>query len=235
MTSGKRRVLLLSSSTVHGSGYLEYAANDIDTFLKESNVSRILFVPYALRDHNKYTKTIQGYEIESIHKVENPVEAVKEAQAFYVGGGNTFQLLKALYDNGLVEPIRQRVLEDGVPYIGSSAGSNVATISICTTNDMPIVYPPSFSALGLVPFNINPHYLDVNPETHMGETREERINQYHEISGVPPVIGLREGSFLRIIGDKLMLQGLRAARIFVPGKQPEEFESGSDLSKFLNL
>ncbi|KAJ9588209.1 hypothetical protein L9F63_018430, partial [Diploptera punctata] len=241
MTCEKRRVLLLSSSTVHGSPYLEYAADEINTFLKESNVSRILFVPYALRKYDEYTTKVSGpfekmgFQIESIHKSQDPVKAVNEAEAFYVGGGNTFQLLKTLYDNQLLDPIRKKVLQDGIPYIGSSAGSNVATISICTTNDMPIVYPPSFCALGLVPFNINPHYLDANPEKHMGKIymRRERIQQYHEIPGVPPVAGLREGCLLSIIGSKVTLKGLRSSRLFIPGKKAEEYEPGSDLSFLL--
>ncbi|KAJ4428298.1 hypothetical protein ANN_24316 [Periplaneta americana] len=217
-----RRVLLLSNSTLHGAEYLQHAYEDISKFLKERGVSRILFVPYALKDHDGYTSKVKrvfekwGYGVSSAHEEKDPVQAVKDAEAFFVGGGNTFQLLKALYDGKLIEPIRKRVLEDGIPYIGSSAGSNVATVSICTTNDMPIVYPPSFAALGLVPFNINPHYLDSNPEKHMGETREERIRQYHEIPDSPPVVGLREGSLLLIEGDRISLKGNQCARIFMP-------------------
>lgn len=239
MDAQQRHILLLSTSTVYGSEYLQYAADDINNFLKKFNVSCVLFVPYSLHDYDEYTNKVTGafekwgYKVNSIHTSEDPVQAVKEAEAFFVGGGNTFQLLKALYDFQIIDPIRKRVLEEGVPYIGSSAGSNVATASICTTNDMPILYPPSFTALALVPFNINPHYLDSNPTTHMGETREERIEQFHRIPGVPRVVGLREGSLLLIEGDKVKLIGKCSARIFSPGKNPEEYEAGSDLSFLL--
>ncbi|PNF38963.1 Alpha-aspartyl dipeptidase [Cryptotermes secundus] len=239
MDTQQRRILLLSTSVVYGSEYLHYATDDINKFLKKYNVSRILFVPYALNDYNEYANKVTGafekwgYKVNSIHTSEDPVQAVEEAEAFFVGGGNTFQLLKALYDFKIIDPIKKRVLEEGIPYIGSSAGSNVATVSICTTNDMPIVHPPSFTALGLIPFNINPHYLDDNPTTHMGETREQRIEQYHRIPGAPPVVGLREGSLLHIEGDKITLVGKCSARIFSPGKNPEEYEAGSDLSFLL--
>ncbi|XP_069687517.1 alpha-aspartyl dipeptidase-like [Periplaneta americana] len=238
-TATGRHVLLLSSSTVHGSDYLEFASGEVNKLLQQCDVSCILFIPYALRDYDGYADKISaafmmwGYKVNSIHKAKSPMEAVRNAEAFYVGGGNTFQLLKTLYDQKLIEPIRKRVLEEGVPYIGSSAGSNVATISICTTNDMPIVYPPSFTSLGLVPFNVNPHYLDSIPTTYMGETREERIQQYHEIPGVPPVVGLREGSLLLIEGNTVTLKGNKGARIFMPGKDPKEYETGSDLSFLL--
>ncbi|KDR15187.1 alpha-aspartyl dipeptidase-like [Zootermopsis nevadensis] len=239
MGTKERRLLLLSSSVVHGSEYLQHAADDINNFLKKYHVTRILFVPYALHDYDEYTNKVTsvfekwGYKVNSIHTSKDPVQAVKQAETFYVGGGNTFQLLKALYDWNLIDPIRKSVLEEGVPYIGSSAGTNVATPSICTTNDMPIVYPPSFTALGLIPFNINPHYLDASPTTHMGETREQRIEQYHKIPGVPPVVGLREDCLLHIEGDKITLKGKSCVRIFSPGKNPEEHEAGSNLSFLL--
>uniref|UniRef100_A0A8C5N154 Si:dkey-69o16.5 n=1 Tax=Gouania willdenowi TaxID=441366 RepID=A0A8C5N154_GOUWI len=139
------------------------------------DVKKVLFIPYALHDRDNYTKTARdkfktlGYEVESIHEASDPVEAVRKAEGIFIGGGNTFRLLKSLYDNKVVTEIQRRVMEDGVPYMGSSAGTNVATISISTTNDMPIVCPPSFNAIGLVPFNINPHYLDPDPNSrHMG-------------------------------------------------------------------
>jgi dipeptidase E len=233
----KRNLLLLSNSTLHPTGYLEYAQDIICEFLRSANVKQVLFVPYALRDQDGYgnkvksTLTPWGFKVSSIHEAEDPKLAVKKAEAIFIGGGNTFQLLKGLYDNQLVEIIRSRVLDDGVPYIGSSAGTNVSTISINTTNDMPIVYPPSFNALELVPFNINPHYIDTDPDsTHKGETREERLLQYHEIPDRPPVLALREGSILRVQGETAKLLGTFNARLFVPGKAPEEFPPDQDFS-----
>ncbi len=184
-SSSSRRLLLLSNSTLHPTGYLEYAKEFIKDFLTSAGVSSVLFVPYALADMDAYAATAKrafgemGFSLSSVHKEEKPVEAVEKAEAVFVGGGNTFRLLKMLYESGLVEAIRRRALDDGMPYIGSSAGTNVATRSINTTNDMPIVYPPSFDAIGLVPFNINPHFLETDPNsTHQGETREKRIRQY---------------------------------------------------------
>ncbi|KAM9850873.1 alpha-aspartyl dipeptidase [Aulostomus maculatus] len=234
----KRRLLLVSNSTLHGGGYLEHCQQHIAAFFGQ-DVKQVLFVPYALHDHNAYTKTARdkfktlGYEVASIHEALDPVDAVRKAEGIFIGGGNTFRLLKSLYDNQVVTEIRRRVLEDGVPYMGSSAGTNVATISISTTNDMPIVYPPTFSAIGLVPFNINPHYLDPDPSSrHMGETREQRISQYHEEADTPSVLGLREGSLLLVEGNKATLLG-STCRLFSRGKPRVEYEPGSDLSFLL--
>lgn len=235
-----RNLLLLSNSTLHPTGYLEYAAEHICDFLRSRNVTEVLFVPYALRDQDKYAATARaafegwGFRLTSIHETEHPASAASAAQAIFIGGGNTFQLLNNLYQHKLIDVIRKQVLEKGVPYIGSSAGTNVSTVSINTTNDMPIVYPPSFEALGLVNFNINPHYIDTDPaSTHKGETREQRLMQYHEIPGTPPVLALREGSILRVIGDKAELVGKFHARLFLPGKEPVEHPTGTDFSFLL--
>merc|ERR1719210_89920 len=235
-----RNLLLLSNSTLHPTGYLEYAAEYICDFLKSRNVTEVLFVPYALRNQDNYAATARkafeswGFRLSSVHEAENPVLAASKAQAIFIGGGNTFQLLNNLYENKLIDTIRKRVLENGIPYIGSSAGTNVSTVSINTTNDMPIVYPPSFKALGLVPFNINPHYIDTDPNsTHKGETREQRIEQYHEIPGVPPVLALREGSILKVEGSKATLLGKFHARLFMAGEETKELPTGHDFSFLL--
>ncbi|XP_030754845.1 alpha-aspartyl dipeptidase [Sitophilus oryzae] len=236
----KRQILLLSSSKVHGYEFLEYASQDINDLLSRNNVSSVLFVPYALSNHDEYVKRVEkpfkqwGYKVVGIHTQEHPVQAVNQAKAIFVGGGNTFRLLKKLYDLDLVKAIRKRVLEDGIPYIGASAGTNVATRSINTTNDMPIVYPPSFDALKLVPFNINPHYLDLDPDSkHKGETREERILQYQEEEDAFTVLGLREGSTLYVEGNSAILKGIHRARLFEKNKDPVEIDVGSDLSYLL--
>nr|CAD7426300.1 unnamed protein product [Timema monikensis] len=240
MSSLQRSLLLISSSKVHGHEFLGHAVDDINSLLKTANVKKVLFVPYALDNHDDYTARVTkpfsewGFSLEGIHKAKDPITAVNEAEAIFIGGGNTFRLLKTLYDNNLIEPIKRRVLKEGAPYIGSSAGTNVATVNICTTNDMPIVYPPSFSALGLIPININPHYLDPDPaSTHKGETREERIQQYHELPNTPPVLGLREGCILKVTGNKAVLTGVIGARLFTAGKKPQEFAVGTDVSFLL--
>lgn len=235
-----RRILFISNSTLHGSGYLDHCKDIIKEFLS-NKVTRVLFVPYALHNRDDYAATARtafeamGYKLDSIHENPSAVEAVRKAQAIFIGGGNTFRLLKTLYDENIVGEIRKRVLEDGMPYIGSSAGTNVGTISINTTNDMPIVFPPTFEAIGLVNFNINPHYMDPDPNnTHMGETREQRITQYHEYETSPPVLGLREGCLLHVEGDKATLKGRTNARLFIRGKAPSEFTPGDDLSFLLD-
>ncbi|XP_077128125.1 alpha-aspartyl dipeptidase-like isoform X2 [Ranitomeya variabilis] len=235
-----KRLLLVSNSTLHGGGYLEHCQDQIRSFLGE-NVKRVLFIPYALQDRDDYAKTARqkfeslGYALDSIHEAADPVDSVLKSEAIFVGGGNTFRLLKALYDNNLIPVIRKKVIEDGIPYIGSSAGTNVATISINTTNDMPIVYPPSLQALGLVPFNINPHYLDPDANSkHMGETREQRIRQYHEEPDTPPVLALREGCMLLVEGAKATLLGRTKARLFLRGASPTEHEPSQDFSFLLN-
>ena len=231
------RLLLISNSTLHGSGYLDHAEGEIRDFLGDAQ--RVLFVPYALHDRDKYANQARerfaklGYELDSIHTTNEPANAVREAEALFVGGGNTFRLLKALYDHDLLGAIRQRV-NDGMLYIGSSAGSNVAAPTIRTTNDMPIVQPPSFEALGLVSFQINPHYLDADPNsTHKGETREERLIQFLE-ENETPVVGLREGALLRIEDGRTLLKGSTGARIFRRGSEPVETMPGAYLDELLN-
>ena len=226
MNNETRRVLLISNSTLYGSGYLDHAETEIRSFLGD-DVKRVLFVPFALYDRDKYAATAQkrfeamGYELSSVHTATDPVQAVNETDAIFIGGGNTFRLLKALYDFDLLDAIRKRVAA-GMPYIGSSAGSNVAGPTIRTTNDMPIVQPPSFDALGLVSFQINPHYLDPDPNSkHMGETREERLLQFLEENDTP-VAGLREGAMLRIENGETLLLGSTGARIFRKGVPPVE-------------
>jgi dipeptidase E len=231
-TSGPKRVLLISNSTLYGSGYLDHAADEIRSFL--GSVTAVLFVPYALYDRDSYAASARerfqrmGYGLESIHKANNAEQAVRDAQAIFIGGGNTFRLLKALYDENVLPAIRQRVAE-GMPYIGSSAGSNVAGPTIKTTKDMPIVQPPSFDALGLVPFQISPHFLDPDPNSkHMGETQEERILQFLE-ENETPVAGLREGAMVLAENDSFLLKGSSGARIFRKGHEPVEVIPGERL------
>ncbi len=233
----KVRALLISNSTMHGGGYLQHCEAQIRDFLGAQR--KVLFVPYALHDHAGYASKAKaafaelGCEVTSAHEAADPAGAVADAQAVFVGGGNTFRLLKALYDTGLLGAIRRRALA-GMPYIGSSAGTNVATVSIRTTNDMPIVMPPSFDALDLVPFQINPHYLDPDPASkHMGETREERLRQFHE-EHATPVLGLREGCMLRVEGPTATLLGTTDARLFRRGQAPTEHRPPCDLSFLLD-
>ncbi|HET6972989.1 MAG TPA: dipeptidase PepE [Pyrinomonadaceae bacterium] len=227
-----KRLLLISNSTLHGSGYLDHAESEIRSFLGDAK--RVLFVPYALFDRDKYAANARQrfqkmeYELTSVHTAADPVAAVNETDAVFIGGGNTFRLLKALYEFDLIEAIRKRVSK-GMPYIGSSAGSNVAAPTIKTTNDMPIVQPPSFNALGLVSFQINPHYLDPDPNSkHMGETREERIVQFLEENDTP-VVALREGALLRIENGETILRGSTGARIFRKGFETVERAPGARL------
>jgi dipeptidase E len=226
------RVLLISNSSLYGSGYLDHAATEICDFL--GGVKRVVFVPYALYDRDAYAALAQnrfekmGFELTSIHTASDPTQVIDSADAVFIGGGNTFRLLKALYDFDLIQRIRQRVAE-GMPYVGSSAGSNVAGPTIKTTKDMPIVQPTSFDALGLVPFQISPHYLDPDPNsTHMGETQEERILQFLEENDTP-VAGLREGAMVRVEYGSFTLKGSAGARIFRKGLKPVELQSGAQL------
>ena len=235
--SNTKRILLISNSTLYGSGYLDHAEAEIRSFL--GNAKSVLFIPYALYDRDAYAATAQdrfqrmGYELSSIHTSSNPQAAVAEAEVVFIGGGNTFRLLKALYDFAVLDPIRKRV-NAGMPYIGSSAGSNVAGPTIKTTKDMPIVQPPSFDALGLVPFQISPHFLDPDPNsTHMGETQEERILQFLEENDTP-VAGLREGAMVRVEDGATVLKGSSGARIFRKGLEAVETFPGARLDEFFS-
>jgi dipeptidase E len=234
----EQRLLLLSNSTLFGGGYLDHAEEEIRNFL--GGVRRLLFIPFAQRDRDAYAALARqrlaamGYELDSAHEASDPRQAVNAAVAVFVGGGNTFRLLKGLYDFELLPPIRRRVAE-GIPYLGSSAGSIVACPTLKTTKDMPIVQPPSFDALGLVGFQISPHYLDPDPgSTHMGETQEERINQYLEENHAP-VVGLREGTMLRVEQGSIVLKGITAARIYRREQAPVEVEPGSNLAELLSF
>ena len=230
------RVLLISNSTLFGSGYLDHAETEIRDFLGDAK--RVLFIPFALYDRDAYAETARarfekmGYELTSIHNALDRFQAIAETEAIFTGGGNTFRLLKTLYDQYLLGPIRQRVGE-GMPYIGSSAGSNIAGPTIRTTNDMPIVQPPSFDALSLVSFQLNPHYLDPDPNSkHMGETREKRITEFLEENDTP-VLALREGAMARNENGVVVLKGSTGARIFRKGLEPVERLPGDRIDELL--
>jgi dipeptidase E len=233
------RLLLISNSTNPGEPYLDYPKNNIKAFLGEKPV-KALFIPYAAVtfSFDMYEEKVSerfreiGHEIVSIHRFNDPVAAVKDASAIVVGGGNTWKLLKMVRDNKLIDVVRKKVIA-GTPYIGWSAGSNLACPTIRTTNDMPVVEPDSFSAFNLIPFQINPHYLDINPAGHAGETREQRIEEFIEANPGITVAGLREGCMLIREGEKLFLVGSRRIRIFKKGNPPAEFSSGEDLSFLL--
>ena len=233
------RLLLISNSRPFGGGYLEHCADAIAAFLA-NGVTRVLFVPYALYDRGIYVARARekfeqmGFALDSVHDAPGgAVAAVGRAEALFIGGGNTFRLLDALWREELIEPIRRRAAA-GMPYIGTSAGSNVACVSIRTTNDMPIVQPPTFEALGLVPFNINPHYQDPIPgSTHMGETREQRIAEFHE-ENEQPVVALREGAWLSVEAETATVDGIAGARLFRRGRPPTELGNGSRLDFLLD-
>jgi dipeptidase E len=232
------RALLISNSTQFGRGYLDHCADAIVLALGPT-VRRVLFVPYALFDRDGYAAAVRtrferlGFELDSVHDASGgPLAAVERAQAIFIGGGNTFRLIDALWRERLIEPLRQ-VVAAGTPYLGASAGSNVACPTIRTTNDMPIIQPLSFEALGLVPFQINPHYQDTPPgSTHMGETREQRIAEFHEENHAP-VVGLREGGWLGVDGPTIALGGSNGARLFRRGEPPVELLVGARLDYLL--
>ncbi len=231
-----RTIIIASTSTVHGGEPLDYLLEELRVFFKDS--LEILFIPYARPSgitHDEYTKKVRiafnkiGKTIRGIHEFDNPKEALKNAKGIFTGGGNTFVLVNQLYNNDLIDTIKT-VVTNGTPYLGTSAGSNICGLTVSTTNDMPIVYPPSFKTLGFVPFNINPHYLDPDPKSkHMGETRETRIQEFHKFN-TQPVIGIREGSWIDVKGAAITLRGPLNARVFEHHKTPYEIHTGSDLS-----
>ena len=231
------RLLLISNSTNAGEEYLGHSLPKIKNFLGDFQPENAIFIPYAavLFSFDEYEEMVNrrlsliNVKVTSIHHFDNPASAVEKADLIVVGGGNTFQLLKLLQENGLIEIVKRKVSE-GVSYIGWSAGSNVACPTIKTTNDMPIVEPQSFNAFSLVHFQINPHYIDANPEGHAGETRDQRIMEFVEVNRNVYVVGLREGTALEVIGQKIKLIGDRPARIFHYGQTPQELTANDDFS-----
>ncbi len=226
------RILLISNSTVCGRGYLDHVEEEIKNFL--GKIDNMIFFPFALHDRDAYSAkaaerfSAMGYALKSAHRVRDPKKSIEETNAVFIGGGNTFRLLKALQDLDLLDPIRRKI-KDGAPYIGTSAGSNVAGPTIKTTKDMPIVQPRSFDSLGLVPFQISPHFQDPDPNsTHMGETQEERILQFLE-ENETPVVGIREGAWLLCESGAVTLKGQTGARIFRRGKAPVEAKQGDNI------
>ena len=232
------KLLLISNSTNAGEAYLQYPIGQIASFLE--GVKEIAFVPYAAVtfSYAEYEAKVQarfdeiGIKVRSVHRAKDPRKMIREAEAICVGGGNTFALTKKMQEQGLIQAIRSKITK-GTPYVGWSAGSNVTCPTICTTNDMPIVQPESFKAIGAVKFQINPHYLDANPEGHAGETREQRILEYIKANPRRWVVGLREGCMLKYVDGKLELIGSRPMRIFKYGVETFEVNAGDDLSFLL--
>ena len=231
-----KNLIVASTSTVFGGNYLDYLTEEMAELFKDTE--EVIFIPYARPggiSHDEYSAKAAkafdkiGKKLIGLHTFSNPVEALKNAKGAFTGGGNTFVLVNALYRMELMQPLREAIF-NGMPYMGTSAGSNICGTSMQTTNDMPIIYPPSFKTLGVIPFNLNPHYLDPDPSsTHMGETRETRIAEFHTQNTVP-VVGLREGSWLRVKGDEIKLKGELKARVFEQRKDPYEVASETIVS-----
>lgn len=230
-------MVIASTSTIYGSGYLEYLLPTLEVFF--ADVKTVLFIPYARPggiSYDEYTQIVKKafatiqIDVQGIHQFKNPKEALKSAEAIFTGGGNTFELVNQLYANDILSTLK-KVLENGTPYLGTSAGSNICGVNMMNTNDMPIVYPPSFTTLGCIPFNINAHYLDpLLGSKHKGETRETRIKEFHVFNTID-VLGLREGSWLNVLGDTITLKGEFTARLFRQNKVPVELNS----NEFLNF
>jgi len=233
-----KNLIVASTSTLHGSGYLEYILPNLSELFKATD--EILFIPFARPggiSHDDYTAVAQkafskiDKKVVGLHTFKDPIDAIENAKGIFTGGGNTFVLVKQLHEQKIMNPLRD-VLFYGTPYLGTSAGSNICGQTMQTTNDMPIVYPPSFKTLGVLPFNINPHYLDPDPTSkHMGETRETRIKEYHTQNTLP-VVGLREGSWLQVHGEEITLKGILDVRVFEKYKAPYEISSGTKIDYF---
>jgi dipeptidase E len=231
-----KKLIIASTSTVHGSSYLEYLLPTLkDLFV---DVKTILFIPYARPggiSFDAYTRIAKkafskiNIDVKGIHEYKDAKDAVKNAKGIFTGGGNTFELVNQIYKNDILSTLKNGI-ESGTPYLGTSAGSNICGVTMMNTNDMPIVYPPSFNTLDIIPYNINAHYLDpIEDSKHMGETRETRIKEYHIFNGTP-VLGLREGSWLNLKNNKIILQGKYTARLFRQNQKPIELESGVEVN-----
>ena len=242
-----KKLLLISNSTMAGEAYLGWPQQYISDFLNANDVKKVTFVPFAGvglseesldASYDVYTERVSdvfsklGFEVESVHQANDPVQMVNKAEAIAVGGGNTFHLVAKMHETGIMQAIKEKA-EEGTPYMGWSAGANVACPTLMTTNDMPIIQPVSFNCLNLVPFQINPHYLDANPEGHGGETREQRIEEFLVVNRKMKVLGLREASLFFVEGNMMKLLGSRDLRVFEFGKEPLELPPGSDVSNYL--
>ncbi|MBL7887631.1 MAG: dipeptidase PepE [Flavobacterium sp.] len=231
-----KNLIIASTSTVYNGGYLEYLLDELKVLF--ADCKSIVFIPYARPgglSHDDYTTKVRSVftklniEVKGLHEFDNPKEAIEKAEGLFTGGGNTFLLVTQLYENDVMSTLSE-VIAKGTPYLGTSAGSNITGVSMQTTNDMPIIYPPSFNTIGAIPFNLNPHYLDPDANSqHMGETRETRIKEFHAFNSTA-VLGLREGSWLRVKGNEIVLKGDLTARLFQQNESPIEVESGTDLS-----
>ena len=234
-----KNLIIASTSTLHGGDYLDYLLPELAKHFEKSDT--IIFIPYARPggiSHDEYTQKVQlafakiNKAVKGLHEFDNPVEAINKSEGIFTGGGNTFLLVTQLYQNDVMNAIIEAI-NSGIPYLGSSAGSNITGISMQTTNDMPIIYPPSFKTLGAIPFNLNPHYLDADLQSkHMGETRETRIKEFHAFNDTP-VLGLREGSWLDVKGTTILLKGTLTARLFKQNEIPTEIETGTDLNSVI--
>ncbi|MBN8640428.1 MAG: dipeptidase PepE [Flavobacteriales bacterium] len=231
-----KNLIIASTSTVYNGDYLDYLLSELELLF--ANSQTIIFIPYARPGgitHDDYTEKVRSVfakinkNVVGLHEFENPTEAITKAEGLFTGGGNTFLLVTQLYENNAMSVLAETI-KKGTPYLGTSAGSNITGVSMQTTNDMPIIYPPSFATLNIIPFNLNPHYLDPDTNSqHMGETRETRIKEFHAFNSTA-VLGLREGSWLRVNGEQIILKGDLTARLFRQNETPIEIESGTDLS-----